>query len=67
MLPRYDLIFEGLDNLIVGVLLHPGSTYNNGNDLSCVKADRVWYRVSDKDVQKVPVSVTHAQKSYMLV
>ena len=35
--------------------------------LSYVKADRVWYRVSDEDVQKVPVSVFQAQTAYMLV
>ena len=46
----------------------PGPPYRERFDyLSYVKADGVWYRVSDEDVQKVPVSVVQAQTAYMLV
>ena len=46
----------------------PGPPYCERFDyLSYVKADGVWYRISDEDVQKVLVSVVQAQTAYMLL
>ena len=57
MLSHFELIFVVMDHLDVSVLVRQGSTYNRGDYLSYVKSDRFLYRVSDEDVQKVPVNV----------
>ena len=65
MLSHFDLIFVVMDHLAVSGLVHQGSTCNRGDYLSYVKSDVFLYRVSDEDVQKVPVNAVQAQTAYM--
>ena len=67
MLSHFELIFVVLDHLDVSVLVRQGSTCNRGCYLSYVKSDICIYRVSDEDIQKVPVNAVQSQTAYMLV